>query len=204
MKITDHIGIFENGVPLELCEALIQSFNMWEQNREFIDSAFMDGEKLLEGGILARSDVQMYLETVEIDLAKRLGGILKIAFEEYATLYKGIIQNSDPVSSWTTKIQRTKSGGGYHEWHCEDGTFISRDRVVSWMVYLNTIPVENGGGTDFLHQKLTLQPEVGTLVLWPAAYTHMHRGGFLTGDIDKYIATGWFIREPGQTTKDSI
>ncbi len=204
MKIVDHIGIFENGVPLELCEALIQSFNMWEQNREFIDSAFIDGENLLKGGILSRSDVQMYLEAVELDLAKKVGGVIRTAFEEYATVYKGIIQGTDPVSSWTTKVQRTKPGGGYHQWHCENGVFVYRDRVLSWMVYLNTIPIENGGGTDFLYQKLSLQPKVGTLVLWPAAYTHMHRGAFLTGDIDKYIATGWFVREAGQTVRDSI
>jgi hypothetical protein len=28
----------------------------------------------------------------------------------------------------------------------------------------------------------------------------MHRGSFLTGDIPKYIATGWFLREPGNVT----
>ena len=64
------------------------------------------------------------------------------------------------------------------------------------MIYLNDIPVENGGATDFLHQKVSLQPSKGTVVMWPAAYTHMHRGAFLTGDIDKYISTGWFCRDP--------
>ena len=90
------------------------------------------------------------------------------------------------------KFKKLKSGG----WHCENGQFLYRDRVLAWMVYLNTVPSQNGGGTDFLHQKLTLQPEAGTIVLWPASYTHVHRGGFLTGNVDKYIATGWFIREP--------
>jgi len=28
----------------------------------------------------------------------------------------------------------------------------------------------------------------------------VHRGSFLTGDVSKYIATGWFSREPGQVT----
>ena len=118
------------------------------------------------------------------------------AFDQYTSVYSGILQNNDPVSTWTTKVQKTKAGGGYHQWHCENGQFLYRDRVLAWMVYLNTVPSQNGGGTDFLHQKLTLQPEAGTIVLWPASYTHVHRGGFLTGNVDKYIATGWFIREP--------
>ena len=36
MKITDHIGIFDNGVPHDLCTSIIESFNMWEGNREFV------------------------------------------------------------------------------------------------------------------------------------------------------------------------
>ena len=42
MKITDHIGIFEKGLPLNVCEAVIQSFNLWEGQREFIAEAFKD------------------------------------------------------------------------------------------------------------------------------------------------------------------
>tara|TARA_B100001113_G_C21050302_1_gene596448 strand:- start:967 stop:1209 length:243 start_codon:yes stop_codon:yes gene_type:complete len=72
------------------------------------------------------------------------------------------------------------------------------------MIYLNDIPLENGGATDFYHQEITFQPKKGTLVLWPAAYTHMHRGAFLTGELSKYIATGWFIREPGNVTNKTI
>ena len=47
--------------------------------------------------------------------------------------------------------------------------------------------------TDFLHQKLTLQPEKQVLLFYEDL---IDRGGFLTGNVDKYIATGWFIREP--------
>ena len=68
------------------------------------------------------------------------------------------------------------------------------------MIYLNDIPYGNGGATDFFHQEISFQPKKGTVVLWPAAYTHVHRGSFLTGDVSKYIATGWFSREPGQVT----
>ena len=72
------------------------------------------------------------------------------------------------------------------------------------MIYLNDIPYENGGATDFYHQKTSFQPKKGTVVLWPAAYTHMHRGAFLTGNMSKYIATGWFIREPGNVTEKTL
>ena len=41
-----------------------------------------------------------------------------------------------------------------------------------------------------LNQSLRIKPEQGTLVLWPAGYTHIHRGNPpLSGE--KYIMTGW-------------
>ena len=72
------------------------------------------------------------------------------------------------------------------------------------MIYLNDIPHENGGATDFFHQEISFQPKKGTVGLWPAAYTHVHRGAFLTGDKPKYIATGWFSREPGEVTNRKL
>ena len=204
MKITDHIGIFKDAVPNDFCNAIIESFGLWEGNREFIGPCFKEGEDQMEDGHFARSDVQMCLEVVDLDLARQLNSYLKKAFDEYVNVYRGLTQDSDPLSTWTTKIQRTKAGGGYHQWHYEDGQFLYRDRVLAWMVYLNTIPSDTGGGTDFLHQKLTLQPTEGTIVLWPASYTHVHRGGFLTGEIPKFIATGWFIREPGQAIREVL
>ena len=127
MKITDHIGIFEKGLPLNVCEAVIQSFNLWEGQREFIAEAFKDGENQFKDGNFSRSDTQLCLEVVDLDLYKTLNGFVKKAFEQYTSVYSGILQNNDPVSTWTTKVQKTKAGGGYHQWHCENGQFLYRD-----------------------------------------------------------------------------
>jgi hypothetical protein len=211
MKIIDHIGIFENFANENFCKELITIFEYWFERKYTLQenvnshiteerkvSLFNEGITQFPGKSLGRKDVQFYLETMDIQMAMNVNGIVGQAFEQYISEYPGLLKNADPVSSWTTKIQKTNSGGGYHTWHCENGDFGYRDRVLTWMIYLNDIPHENGGATEFFHQKLSIQPSVGTLVLWPACYTHMHRGGFLTGDISKYIATGWFLREPGQ------
>jgi hypothetical protein len=64
------------------------------------------------------------------------------------------------------------------------------------MLYLND--VANGGRTDFPAQNVSFAPECGTLVIWPAAYTHPHRGA---PDLrqTKYIVTGWFEHLPKGT-----
>lgn len=199
MQLIDHIGIFENAVPDDMCDVIIDVFDNYIENKMTpeIEKWTSVGEDQFPDGSMSRKDEQLYLECVDLKLAMQLNTFIGQAFEQYVKHYGGITQNNDPVSSWTTKIQKTVAGGGYHKWHCENGVFMYRDRVLTWMIYLNDIPPENGGSTEFLYQKLALHPKKGTIVLWPAAYTHMHRGGFLTGPIDKYIATGWFVREPG-------
>jgi hypothetical protein len=61
------------------------------------------------------------------------------------------------------------------------------------MTYLNT--VEEGGGTEFYHQKLTVSAEEGVTVIWPADWTFTHRGVVAPRE-EKIIVTGWlsFIR----------
>ena len=84
MKITDHIGIFEKGLPLNVCEAVIQSFNLWEGQREFIAEAFKDGENQFKDGNFSRSDTQLCLEVVDLDLYQTL--ILQYTLEYFKTM----------------------------------------------------------------------------------------------------------------------
>jgi hypothetical protein len=62
-----------------------------------------------------------------------------------------------------------------------------------YSAYLNTI--EEAGETEFLYQKLRVAPKENTVVIWPAAFTHTHRGNVVHGDKSKYIITGWFYIE---------
>ena len=79
MKITDHIGIFDKEVPSNLCNSVIESFSLWEGNREFIGPCFKEGKDQMEEGHFARSDLQMCLEVVDLDLARQLNSYLKKA-----------------------------------------------------------------------------------------------------------------------------
>ena len=90
------------------------------------------------------------------------------------------------------KMQRTGPGGGYHVWHGEQGPGAHANRVVVYMLYLNSIAPEDGAETEFLYQKKRFSPAENTMVLWPASYTHAHRGNPVLGETHKYIVTGWF------------
>lgn len=89
---------------------------------------------------------------------------------------------------WVFNIQRYKPGEAYFVRHCEAAGKDSANRVLAWMFYLNT--VTDGGGTEFQFQDYKCKAEQGKLVIWPAAWTHYHRGE-VSPTQTKYIITGW-------------
>jgi hypothetical protein len=99
-------------------------------------------------------------------------------------------RGSYDITGW--KIQKSTEGGGYFKWHSEVPIFYPkwenvRERFGVWMIYLNDTDT---GYTDFYHQNLSIKPETGKLVIWPAYHTHRHRANPDLKE-DKYIITGW-------------
>tara|TARA_B100001113_G_scaffold50673_1_gene36868 strand:+ start:22 stop:582 length:561 start_codon:yes stop_codon:yes gene_type:complete len=86
-------------------------------------------------------------------------------------------------------IQYYGDGDGYFTLHHEvqpskDNIYIHR--MIAWMIYLN----DAESGTEFPYQDTILKPETGCIAMWPAYWTHPHKG--VTPNVgDKYIATGW-------------
>ena len=99
------------------------------------------------------------------------------------------------VNAWGIRepinIQYYKPAGGYKAWHTERiGKLApSIERHLVFMTYLND--VSDAGGTEFLYQGITVQPKRGLTLIWPADWTHHHRG-VVSPTEEKYIITGWF------------
>ena len=103
---------------------------------------------------------------------------------------------SNEANPWTIteniNVQHyTPPNGGFHKFHCERGTseYPVTNRHLVFMTYLNT--VNDGGETEFYHQKIKVKPEKGLTLIWPADWTFTHRGLPSTTE-EKYIVTGWF------------
>jgi 2OG-Fe(II) oxygenase superfamily len=87
-------------------------------------------------------------------------------------------------------------GGGYKKFHTErvSAALPNAARHLVFMTYLND--VFDAGGTEFLHQKLIVAPRKGLTLIWPADWTHTHRG-VVSPSAEKYIISGWFNFVPG-------
>ena len=103
-------------------------------------------------------------------------------------MFNGYRGGNYPIMSEGMTIQKTEKSQGYHVWHCERSSGRYNNRALSWILYLND--VEEGGETEFIHYSKRFQPMQGSLLVFPAHFTHVHRGNPpLSGT--KYIATGW-------------
>lgn len=115
---------------------------------------------------------------------------LKYCVSEYEKTYFGL-SNIGLFSNdiETVNIQYYKPGGGFKEWHFERHRDLPhRDRLLVFMTYLNDVP---DGGTEFMYQNIVSPAKKGLTLIWPAEFTHTHRGQ-ISKTKEKYIITGWF------------
>lgn len=145
-----------------------------------------------EGNRLRKNDNASFLiqetEPEVLDLIPQFNKVFwSEAYPEYAEQF-AILNDCDPHKIWTHKLQKTLPREGYHVWHTENMGRNSCNRLLTYILYLND--VEEGGETEFLYYGKRIKPTTGTLLLWPAGFTHVHRGNPpLSGE--KYIMTGW-------------
>ena len=85
-------------------------------------------------------------------------------------------------------IQHYPIGGGFKTWHFESASLASIRRILVFMTYLNDVP---DGGTMFKYQNITTPAKKGSTVIWPAGFTHTHKGQ-ISHTKEKFIVTGWW------------
>ena len=215
----DFISIYHNVFTKSNCDQIIKKFDFlenacmhndevkrlhqeWEENGHNMNA--MDGEKQFNNGRGGRMDraynlihIDDYCTSTSYDPAIREEGCicsvslvsdyLYNAIDDYMNHY-GTLRRRHVYSNFN-KVQKTPPGGGYHVWHDELGESVQHsDRTLVWMLYLNDD--FKGGETEFLYQKKRIQPSPGTIVIWPAQWTHQHKGNMVLEGY-KYIVTGW-------------
>ena len=113
---------------------------------------------------------------------------LQQCFQDYKEQWPFLKNNLTYLDIPSFNIQKYEIGGHFNMMHCERASIQSMHRVFAWMTYLND--VEDGGETYFDHYDLKIKPSSGKTLIWPAEWTHAHRGETLNKGY-KYIITGW-------------
>ena len=113
---------------------------------------------------------------------------LKVCIDEYVNMFS-LLQQAE-FAVYDCKLKKIPSGGGFHSWHYENGSYISAPRSFVIQVYLND--EFDGGETEFLYQNLREEAITGDVIIFPAGFTHVHRGNPPIGGT-KYLATTWAV-----------
>tara|TARA_B100001175_G_C19213072_1_gene496852 strand:- start:71 stop:664 length:594 start_codon:yes stop_codon:yes gene_type:complete len=184
-KHDSFIGVWDKLASQQQCERMCGMIDeMLSNTVNPFNTEVNDGE-----APLLRVDECLYAEELNPEVYRYFNHLLMQMIESYKKHYHTLSSISE-FASTHVKLQRTKPRGGYHKWHCEQVNVDTSRRVMAWMIYLNDMP-EGEAETEFLWQGVKLQPKAGRGCIWPAAWTHAHRGNTVYTQ-NKYIATGWF------------
>lgn len=159
------------------------------------EAGFAYSRKIEEKPRYEKDDTSVFVGDVPIirlDVSKQLLNHFHYIFwNQVYPIYSDkfdILNTIEKHGIYQEKIQKTKVGGGYHVWHCESGSRGLAGRILVYNLYLNT--VDEGGETEFLYYPKRVKAETGRFLLFPAGFTHTHRGNPPISN-DKYIITGW-------------
>ncbi|AAZ58307.1 hypothetical protein PMN2A_0816 [Prochlorococcus marinus str. NATL2A] len=172
--------------PLSLCDDLIEYFESNKANQK----------KGLTGSGLNTNKKDSF------DIVIRPKEIILPRNEVFKKYFEKLFEcHSDYISQWpfinnlcqkyeigSFNLQRYTPGQHFKEIHTERTGIGTLHRVFVFMTYLND--VKEGGSTYFSHYDLEIEPRKGLTLIWPAEWTHAHRGNILKAG-KKYIITGW-------------
>ncbi len=174
--------------PLSICDELITYF---ESNQNKQKKGVTDGGKNLD----LKNSIDITISPKEIKLPgnevfEKYFHNLFSCYKDYVLQWPFLSVFAENLQVGKFNLQRYQSGQHFQSMHAERTSLETLHRVFAWMTYLNDVDVKEGGSTFFSHYGLEVQPRKGLTLIWPAEWTHAHKGNLLNAD-SKYIITGW-------------
>jgi len=172
--------------PLDLCDEIISYFESNESKQK-------KGRTISGLNQNIKKSVDINISPNEIKLPKNqvFNSYLNALFtchKDYILQWPFLASFLNRVEIGSFNIQRYQVGEHFQQIHSERTSIESLHRIFAWMTYLND--VDDGGTTYFSHYDLEIVPRKGLTLIWPAEWTHAHKGNVLHSG-SKYIITGW-------------
>ena len=175
-----YIEIYDNALNQKECDLLINQFEKSNPTQGHTGLGYRPQvKKCLQLKRPAFSDRSIISNIVRPTLIKYV--------DKYNERYSNLLGNMMPWNYYDEySFQKYETeDDGFKAWHTEHGLEEASLRILAWMFYLNNAK----SGTEFM-QYPTVRARMGRCVIWPAGWTHVHRGVIPNKGL-KYINTGW-------------
>ena len=186
--INDFIAVYEDAVSVEYCEKFIGYIDHYVEHGIIIKEPF-DSDHKDHSTINFHNDARYDMLSGD-NLPLTFLPMVKDYVDDYLDRYS--LLKHEVMLMFDVKAKKIPIGGGFHRWHYENGGLQVSPRKLVVQLYLNT--VEEGGEPEFLYINKRVKAKQGTLIIFPAAFTHTHRGNPPIGQ-DKYILTTWVVSQ---------
>ena len=181
---SDFFGIYDNALTKKECQILINQFEK---------SSKKEGKSFKDGDLSVNPSQKKCIEVDDSSFSNKsvISRIINERLRECMDKYKKEYPSIDKfIARWVIdngyNFQKYETEeDGFKAWHTEAGGAPVSNRVLAWMFYLNDAKC----GTEFINYP-TVKAKMGRCVIWPAAWTHTHRGVIPNKGL-KYMVTGW-------------
>lgn len=207
---SDFVYVVKNVVPKFFCDQIIKKF---EEDKEFHVDGKMGGidNHFLEKEWKNSTEIHITMHHEWGDIHSKLSSYIDYGISEYINQFENfLIKKCEPDgeddSQFALKfslgdrfrygdmtIQRILKNNRYR-WHCDEVPSCL-PRVLTYILYLNTLEPDEGGKTKFISGK-EVRPVAGDILFFPSRWTCIHSGERIRADA-KYILVGAIYREHG-------
>lgn len=207
-KLSELVGIYDDVVPLDICEKAIRYFEECDKrgltqkgssgfsgnvNKNVKEST--DLQLLWKGASDNPFFTPIYKPKEFREIHDVLSGAVTMCSQKYVIEMGEMAgTNNTPIHSsrllmTSLQIQRyKKTEAGYPALHIESEGPSVISRFLAPLIYLNDIDVE--GETEIPLAGLKVKPKAGRVLMIPAGIPFWHRG-LKSPEKDKYIVTSW-------------
>lgn len=187
-----------NTLPNVLCDYIIKEY----ENDDTKEPGCIGYERIVKTSLKKSMDLPLkhgtrwdaiHLTLREIVL-KSLQKYLKHLNDNVLQSIGGMGNILDPMlgnQTIMTNMQVQKyEVGDYFKWHIDVGKN-THQRILAFIIYLNTMEDGCGGETEFIDGTI-IRPEIGKLIIFPTTWTNIHRCVEIKS-CSKYILTGFVL-----------
>ena len=206
-------------IPEEVCDNLISFFIDCRVRVSHVSDEILekDGDVKIDNGLILRKgnigkDSKINKDTKDsVDLSIEFGANnykhkpiteygkhLQQCLNNYEQKYEYVKGMDRYTITENMNLQHYKAGGGFKKWHFENTAIESMSRILVFMTFLNNVEY---GGNEFYYKDIKCPAKKGLTLIWPADWTHTHRG-IIDESNEKMIITGWFNYEDNRTDWD--